>query len=102
MTDRRMPNATDRWRAMVDALEDIALAGFGERGADAQVDAAAAAEVRRLIRLRVAAQQRRALPADWASRPGIAVRHPPDAQPAPKMEEPPRERAPRLWLARRD
>jgi hypothetical protein len=71
MTDLRdMPDAIDRWRAMIDALEATVLADPGEPKADSEIDAAVAEEIRHLITLRLVAQQRSTLPAAWVRRPG--------------------------------
>lgn len=103
MTDfRKIPDAADRWRATIGALEEIVLAGCGEPQTEPQVDSAAAEDVRRLVMLRLAAQRRRALPAAWVRRPGIVLPGPAETAPAPEMKEPPLERRTRSRSAWRD
>jgi hypothetical protein len=103
MTDfRDGPNATNRWRAMIDALEGVVLAAPDEPA----IDPAEAEEVRRLVMVRTASWRRDALPAAWARRAGFLREVVPGAEPAPhatgagKPRPPSPERpapAPRPW-----
>jgi hypothetical protein len=74
MTDIRDPlDPIARWRALIDAVEGIALAATDAP----EIDPAEAKEVRRLITMRLAAR-RNSLPAAWTGRPGIVPRLVPD------------------------
>jgi hypothetical protein len=87
------PNATDRWRAMIDALEEVVLAAPDEPA----IDPAEAEEVRRLVMVRTAPRRRDALPAAWTRRPGFFLREVvPGTEPAPDLTgaEKPRPPAP--------
>jgi hypothetical protein len=65
MTDfRDRPNAANRWRAMIDALEEVVLAAPEEPA----IDPAEAEEVRRLVMVRTAPWRGDALPAAWTRR----------------------------------
>ena len=82
MTDfRDRPNATDRWSAVIDALEALVLAASGEP----TVDPAEAEEVRRLIMVRTARRKRDTLPAAWTRRPEFLHQVWPGEEAAPKM-----------------
>ena len=85
MTDfRDKPDATDRWRAMIEALEAIVLAGPDE----SKIDLTEAEEVHRLVMVRTAQRRRNTLPAAWVRRPGIPPQIVPDAEPTPKTTGP--------------
>jgi hypothetical protein len=93
---RDNPNAADRWRATVEALEAIMLADCDESEPDRGTDAAAE-EIRRLIMVFLASRRRSPLPAAWVRRPGIVM--PPVAEPEPaaelkerKLDQPPLSR----------
>src|SRR5262249_2356309 len=75
------PNATDRWRAVIDALEALMLAAPD----DPAVDPAEAEEVRRLIMVRTARWKRNMLPAAWTRRPEFLHQVLPGEEAAPKM-----------------
>jgi hypothetical protein len=77
------PNTTDHWRAVIGALEAIVEAGCDEALSAAEIDAAEADEVRRLIAVRIATTRRSALPEAWVRRPGIVMPPTPDPKPAP-------------------
>jgi hypothetical protein len=80
MTDvRDRPSATNRWRAMTDALEEVVLSAPDEPA----IDPAEAEEVRRLVMLRTASWRRDTLPAAWVRRPGFLRQVVPDTEPAP-------------------
>jgi hypothetical protein len=82
MTDfRDRPDATDRWSAVIDALEALVLAAPGEP----TVDPAEAEEVRRLILVRTARRKRDTLPAAWMRRPVFLHQVWPGEEAAPKM-----------------
>jgi hypothetical protein len=104
MTDLcKIPDAADRWRATIEALEQIVLDGCGEPETEPQIDSAAAEDVRHLVMVRLAAQRRCALPAAWVRRPWIVVPGPADAAaPAREMKQPPLERRTRSRPAWRD
>jgi hypothetical protein len=103
MTDfRDRPDATNRWRAMIEALEEVVLAASDE----APTNPAEAEEVRRLVMVRTAPRRRDTLPAAWVRRPAFLRQVVPDAEPAPhaagaeKPRPPAPERpapAPRPW-----
>jgi hypothetical protein len=104
MTDLRdRPKATNRWRAVIHALEKVVLLAPEESA----IDPAEAEEVRRLVMVRTAPWRRDALPAAWTRRPGFFLREVvPDTEPAPhaagaeKPRPPSPERpasAPRPW-----
>jgi hypothetical protein len=62
MTDfRDKPDATDRWRATIDALEAIVLIASDEP----EIDPAEAEEVRRLLMVRTARRGRNTRPTVW-------------------------------------
>jgi hypothetical protein len=85
MTDfRDRPDATDRWRATIEALEAVVLAAPDEPA----IDPAEAEEVRRLVVVRTAWRRHNTLPAAWARRPGILPQIVPDAEPTPKATGP--------------
>ena len=85
MTDfRDRPDATDRWRATIEALEAVVLAAPGEP----EIDPAEAEEVRRLVMVRTARRRHNTLPAAWARRTGIPPQIVPDEEPTPKATEP--------------
>jgi hypothetical protein len=93
MTDfRDRPDATDRWGAVIDALEALVLAAPDEPA----VDPAEAEEVRRLIMVRTARRKRDSLPAAWMRRPEFLHQVWPGEEAAPKMTatEKPRPLAP--------
>jgi hypothetical protein len=93
MTDfRDRPNATDRWGAMIAALEALVLAAPGEPA----VDPVEAEEVRRLIIVRTARRKRDTLPTAWSRRPEFLHQVWPGEEAAPKMsvEEKPRPPSP--------
>jgi hypothetical protein len=78
MTDfRDRPNATNRWRAVIDALEEVVLTAPDEPA----TDPAEAEEVRRLVMVRTAPRRRDTLPAAWARR-GFLRQVVPDPEPA--------------------
>ena len=82
MTDfRDRPDATDRWGAVIDALEALVLAAPCEPA----VDPAEAEEVRRLIIVRTARRKRDTLPAAWSRRPEFLHQVWPGEEPAPGM-----------------
>ena len=82
MTDfRDRPDATDRWGAVIDALEALVLAAPGESA----VDPVEAEEVRRLIIVRTARRKRDTLPAAWSRRPEFLHQVWPGEEPAPGM-----------------
>jgi hypothetical protein len=102
MTDfRDRPNATNRWRAVIDALEEVVLAAPDEPA----TDPAEAEEVRRLVMVRTAPWRRDTLPAAWARRAGLLRQVAPDPEPAhatgaekPRPPSPERPApAPRPW-----
>ncbi len=72
------PDATDRWRATIEALEAVVLTPPDEP----EIDPVDAEEVRRLVLLQTA-RRRNTLPAAWARRPGILPQIVPNAEPAP-------------------
>jgi hypothetical protein len=85
MTDfRDKPDTTDCWRATIEALEAIVLAGPDEP----EIDPTEAEEVRRLVMVRTAQRRRNTLPAAWVRRPGIPPQIVPDAEPTPKARGP--------------
>jgi hypothetical protein len=85
MTDfRDRPDTTNRWRAIIEALEAIVLAAPDEP----EIDPAEAEEVRRLVMVRTAHRRRNNLPAAWVRRPGILPQIVPDAEPTPKTTGP--------------
>jgi hypothetical protein len=85
MTDfRDRPDTTDRWRAMIEALEAIVLAGPD----GPEIDLTEAEEVRRLVMVRTAQRRRNTLPAAWVRHPGIPPQIVPDAELAPKTTGP--------------
>jgi hypothetical protein len=85
MTDfRDRPNATDRWGAMIDALEALMLAAPD----DPAVDPAEAEEVRRLIMVRTARRRGGTLPAAWARRRGLLRQILPDTDASPAAPRP--------------
>ena len=91
MTDfRDRPDTTDRWRAMIEALEAIVLAGPDE----SEIDLTEAEEVRRLVMVRAAQRRRNTLPAAWVRRSGIPPQIVPDAEPAPDPTGPDEPRPP--------
>jgi hypothetical protein len=91
MTDfRDRPNATNRWRAMIDALEEVVLAA----SEGSAVDPAEADEVRRLVMVRTAPWRRDALPAAWARRAGFLRQMVPDPEPAPHATDTGKPRPP--------
>jgi hypothetical protein len=93
MTDlREKPDATDRWRAMIDALEEMVLAAPDEPG----LDPAEAEEVGRLVTVRTARWRRDTLPAAWARRRGVLHQVMPETEPKPDGTRPeePRPRSP--------
>jgi hypothetical protein len=91
MTDfRDRPNATDRWGAMIDALEALVLSAPGEPGADP----AEAQEVRRLIIVRTARRKRDTLPAAWTRRPEFPHQVWPGEEAAPEMNAAEKPRPP--------
>jgi len=80
MTDfRDRPDTTDRWGAVIDALEALVLAAPGQPA----VDPVEAKEVRRLIMVRTA--RRNTLPAAWTRRPEFLHQVWPGEEAAPKM-----------------
>src|SRR5271169_4290404 len=84
MTDfHDRPDATDRWRATIEALEAVVLAAPDE----SEVDLATAEEVRRLVMVRTARRRRDTLPAAWARRPGILPQIVSDAEPTPRSPD---------------
>jgi hypothetical protein len=102
MTDIRDPlDPITRWRALIDAVEGIALAATDAP----EIDPAEAKEVRRLITMRLAAR-RNNLPTAWTGRPGIVPRagKAPAAAPPDRTETAPRAPHPpaRPWLAWHD
>jgi len=85
MTDfRDRPDAADRWRATIEALEALVQAAPEQAG----IDPSEADEVRRLIMMRLAAARPNNLPAAWVRRPEIVPQIVPDAEPPPKAAEP--------------
>jgi len=83
MTDfRDKPDAADRWRATIEALEAVVLAAPDEP----EIEPAEAEEVRRLVMVETARRQRNTLPAAWV-RPGIVSQIVPDTEPTPKVTE---------------
>lgn len=91
MTDfRDRPDATDRWGAVIDALEALVLATPGEP----TVDPAEAEEVRRLIMVRTARRKRDTLPAAWMRRPEFLHQVWPGEEAAPKMTSAEKPRPP--------
>ena len=85
MTDpRNRSDATDRWRATIEALEAVVLAAPDEPA----IDPAEAEEVRRLVMVRTARRRRNTLSAAWARRPGILTQIVPDAEPTSKATGP--------------
>ncbi len=85
MTDfRDKPDTTDRWRAMIEVLEAIVLAGPDEP----ETDLTEAEEVRRLVMVRTAQRRRNTLPTAWVRRSGIPPHIVPDAEPMPKTTGP--------------
>ena len=81
------PDAIDRWRATIKALEAVVLAEGDEPEPDQDTDAAAAEEVRRLIMVLLASRRRSPLPAAWVRRPGIVMPAAADPEPAPELKE---------------
>ena len=78
MTDfRDRPNATNRWRAVIAALEEVVLSASNEPA----IDRAEAEEVRRLVMVRTAPWRRETLPAAWARRAGLLRQVVPDPEP---------------------
>jgi hypothetical protein len=103
MTDlRKIPDATDRWRATIEALGQIVLAEAGKPEAGSEIDTATAEEVRRLIMVRLVALRRTALPAAWVRRPGVVLPPPAGAEPEPELAEPPLDRRTRSRPAWRE
>ena len=85
MTDfRDKPDASDHWRATIEALEAVVLAASDEP----EIDPAEAEEVRRLVMVRAARRKRNTLPAAWVRRPGILPQIVPQAEPTPKTTGP--------------
>jgi hypothetical protein len=80
------PDAIDRWRATIEALEAVVLADCGAPDPDRDTDAAAE-EIRRLIMVLLASRRRSPLPAAWVRRPGVVM--PPSADPerVPELKE---------------
>src|SRR5262249_37418844 len=96
MTDIRDPlDPVARWRAVVDAVEGIALAATDAP----EIDPTEAEEVQRVIAMRLATARRNNLPAAWTRRPRIGPRLVADrratpvptdgADPAPRAPHPP-------------
>ena len=82
MTDfRDRLDATDRWGAVIDALEALVLAAPDEPA----VDPAEAEEIRRLIMVRTSRWKRNTLPAAWVRRPEFLHQVWPGEEPAPGM-----------------
>jgi hypothetical protein len=81
---RDRPDATDRWRATIEALEAVVLAAPDEP----PIDRAEAEDVRRLVRVRTARRRRNTLLAAWARRPGMLPQIVPDAEPTPQATGP--------------
>lgn len=84
---RDNPDAIDRWRATVEALEAIMLADCDEPEPDRDTDAVAAEEIRRLIMVLLAGRRRSPLPAAWVRRRGIVMPPAPEPEPAPELKE---------------
>jgi hypothetical protein len=82
---RDNPDAAERWRATIEALEAVVLGECDEPDSDA--DAAAAEEIRRLIMVLLAGRRRSPLPAAWVRRPGIVMPSAADPEPAPELKE---------------
>jgi hypothetical protein len=89
---RDRPSATNRWRAMIDALEEVVLAAPDEPA----IDPAEAEEVRRLVMVRTAQRRRDTLPAAWARRRGLLHQVVTDTEPPPNVTgaHEPRPRSP--------
>jgi hypothetical protein len=84
MTDfRDRPDATDRWRATIEALEAVVLAAPDEP----EIEPTEAEEVRRLVMVQIARRTRNTLPAAWVRRPEIVSQVVPDAEPTLKATE---------------
>ena len=82
-----IPDATDRWRAAIKALEEIVQTASNEAKSASEIDPAEAEEVRHLIMVRIATRRRSALPASWVRRPGIVMPHGADPEPAAELKE---------------
>jgi hypothetical protein len=80
------PDAIDRWRAMVEALEAVVLADGAALDPDRDIDAAAE-ETRRLIMVLLASRRRSPLPATWVRRPGIVMPPAADPERVPELKE---------------
>ena len=76
------PDAIDRWRATIEALEAVVLADCDTPDTDA-----AAEEIRRLIMVLLASRRRSPLPAAWVRRPGIVMPPVAEPEPAPELKE---------------
>jgi len=85
MTDiRDKPEATDRWRATIDALEAVLLTALTiSRSIPRRPERSAA-----WLMLQTARRRRNTLPAAWARRPGMLPQIVPDAEPTPKATGP--------------
>jgi hypothetical protein len=84
---RESPDAVDRWRATIEALEAVVLAECEEPEPHRDNDAAAAAEIRRLIMVLLASRRRSPLPTVWVRRPGIVMPPAADPEPTPELKE---------------
>jgi hypothetical protein len=76
------PDAIDRWRATIEALEAVVLADCDTPDTDA-----AAEEIRRLIMVLLASRRRSPLPAAWVRRPGVVMPPSADAERVPELKE---------------
>jgi len=83
---RDNPDAAERWRATIEALETVVLAECDEPEPDCNADAAAE-EIRRLIMVLLAGWRRSPLPAAWVRRPGIVLPPAADSEAAELKEQ---------------
>ena len=83
---RESPDAVDRWRATIEALEAVVLADCDAPDPDRDTDAAAE-EIRRLIMVLLASRCRSPLPAGWVRRRGIVMPPAADPEPTPELKE---------------
>ena len=80
------PDAIDRWRATIEALEAVVLADCDAPDPDRDTDAAAE-EIRRLIMVLLASRRRSPLPAVWVRRPGVVMPPSGDPEGVPELKE---------------